>query len=121
MTACIAFEDRLLGYDDLRNQDRVEVDRHMVGCSSCREYVALLRDIESALTKRTEAIRLDVETVKAVHRTIQTAAPVPALSSLPEWLDVVAACAMTCLACGLFWSTGLLSRLVISLSSVMRW
>ena len=120
MTPCKPFQDQLIDYDELGPDERLDVDAHLTGCMSCREYLAILHDIDVALAAHSSSIRLGAERVAAIRRAIDAAVPVRRVSARSEWLDFVAASAVVAYACGLAWSIGLVGVAVLALSSLTR-
>ena len=117
MSACPAFEDRLLDYDDLPSTDRSTVDAHLTDCPGCREYLQLLSEVDASLSASLREARLESQRLVDVRQLIAAETPVAAVSRLPEWLDFVAACAVFAFGYGLAWQTGLIAYLVSTLSS----
>lgn len=115
MSACAAFEDRLVDYDELGPEGRVEVDQHLRGCSSCLEYLAMLREIDRTLSARVRSVHLDPQRVTDV-RQFTAAEPIARVSRLPEWLDFVAAAAVLAFAGGVAWQAGLFVAVLNALS-----
>lgn len=111
MKACAAFEDRLVDYRDLPSRDRREVDEHLKGCAACRQYLAVLQEIDSALAAQVRQIRIDPRRYAAVRRQTSVAMPMSKASRLPEWLDFVAASAVCAFSYALAWQTGLFAYL----------
>jgi len=116
MKACAAFEDRLLDYDELVAEKRADVDTHLQGCSSCREYLSLLREIDATLAGQVRAVHLHPQRVAAIRQSVARAEPIGRLSRLPEWLDFVAAGAVLAFAGGLAWQAGVFAAVVSALS-----
>ena len=106
MKACTAFEDRLIDYDDLSAEDRFEVDEHLTGCASCREYLAVLREIDVTLAAQVRLVHLDPQRVTEIRQVVTATEPIARVSRLPEWLDFVAASAVCAFTYGLAWQTG---------------
>ena len=117
MTPCVAFEDRLIDYGDLRPGDGAVVDEHVAGCPACREYLATLKEIDTKLTADVRAIQLNPERYAEVRRQTESVRPVVRSSRLPEWLDFVAACAVCAFGYGLAWHSGVIAYLISTLSS----
>ena len=117
MNPCPAFEDRLIDYDDLALEERREVDDHLPGCSGCREYLAMLRDIDATLSAHVRRVHLDSERLTEIRRQATAAAPISRLSRMPEWLDFVGAAAFLAFASGLAWQAGLFVAVVNALSA----
>jgi anti-sigma factor RsiW len=107
MTACAAFEDRLLDHAELSPEERVDVDEHLKGCATCREYLDLLQEIDATLTAEVHRVRLNPQHVANVRRLKTAAAPIGPVSPMPEWLDLVAAGALFVFAGGMAWQAGL--------------
>jgi anti-sigma factor RsiW len=105
MSPCTAFEDRLLEYGELSPTDRHDVDEHVIDCASCRQYLALLREVDAALTAEVRGIRIDPQQYDAVRQLVMTAPAVARPSRLPEWMDFVAAGAVCAFGYGLAWQT----------------
>jgi len=115
VSACAVFEDRLIDYDELSPKERVEVDEHLQSCSGCRDYLALLRDIDAALSAQVQRVHLDPQRVVEIRQSGRTAAPIGRVTRLPEWLDFVAAGAVLAVAGGLAWQVGLVALVVNAL------
>ena len=116
MTACAAFEDRLIDYDELVAEERADVDTHLQGCPSCREYLSLLREIDATLAVEIRAVHLNPQRVAAIRQSVAHADPIGRISRLPEWLDFVAAGAVLAFAGGLVWQAGLVAAVVSAFS-----
>ena len=107
MKACAAFEDRLIDYDELAGQDRLDVDTHLTGCPTCREYLSLLRELDATLAGQIRDVQLDPRRVAAIRQSVAHAEPINRISRLPEWLDFVAAASLLAFVGGLAWQAGL--------------
>ena len=116
MKACAAFEDRLIDYDELMSEERADVDTHLQGCSSCGEYLSLLREIDATLSEQVRAVHLNPQRVAAIRESVAHAEPIGRISRLPEWLDFVAAGALLTVAGGLVWQADLFAAIVSALS-----
>jgi anti-sigma factor RsiW len=116
VTACTAFEDRLIDYDELLSEERADVDTHLQGCPSCREYLSVLREIDAALSVQVRAVHLNPHRVAAIRESVAHAEPIGRISRLPEWLDFVAAGALLAFAGGLVWQAGVFAAVVNALS-----
>lgn len=117
MTACPAFEDRLLDYHDLAPSDRETVDAHLAGCTDCRDYLQMLSEVDAAFSSRLGETRLASRQLAEVRERIASHIPVGRVTKLPEWLDFAAACAVCAFGYGLAWQSGLIAYLVATLSS----
>lgn len=117
MTACPAFEDRLLDYRDLAPLDRQAVDAHLAGCPDCRDYVQMLSEVDAAFSSQVRATRLAPRRLAEVRERIASDIPVGRVTRLPEWLDFAAACAVCAFGYGLVWQSGLIAYLVYTLST----
>jgi anti-sigma factor RsiW len=115
---CAAFEDRLIDYDDLVAEEKAVVDTHLLGCASCREYLTLLREIDSTLAAHAREIHLDLQRYADIRQIVTTAPPIAHVTRLPEWLDFVAAAAICVFAYGFAWQTGVFDYVV---SAVHAW
>jgi anti-sigma factor RsiW len=115
--ACAAFEDLLIEYDELSVEDRLGVDAHVIGCASCREYLAVVREIDTTLTARGAGVRLRPEVFAAVRQRVHATVPIGRMSAWPEWLDFIAIGAIVAFACGLVWTSGLIAYVVIAMRS----
>ena len=112
MKACAAFEDRLIDYDELSAQDRGEIDTHVRDCPACREYLAVLRDIDVTLSAHVRRVHLDPQRLTELRQVVTATEPIGRNTRLPEWLDFVAATAVLAFAGGLAWQAGLLAAVV---------
>jgi anti-sigma factor RsiW len=117
MSACPAFEDRLLEYDELPSTDRITVDAHLTICPGCREYLQLLGEVDAALFASLRDARFAGQRFVDMRQLVAADTPVAAVSRLPECLDFVATCAVFAFGYGLAWQTGLIAYLVSTLSS----
>jgi anti-sigma factor RsiW len=115
MSACAAFEDRLIDYRELPPDERVEVDEHVSRCASCREYLTLLEEIDTTLTTHVRDIHLDPRRYADIRQIVTTAPPIARVTRLPEWLDFVAASAICLFAYGLAWQTSVFALVVNTL------
>jgi anti-sigma factor RsiW len=114
VAACSVFDDQLVDYEDLSEEDRQIVDRHVIECTDCRDYVAVLRTIDSALTAACRDVRLRGGIAPAVR--CQLGVSLPRLPSVwPERFDWAATMAVIACACALVWSTGAVEVLIDSL------
>jgi anti-sigma factor RsiW len=113
--ACAAFEDRLIDYDDLSAEDRFEVDEHLTGCASCREYLTVLREIDVTLSAQVRLVHLDPQRVTELRQMVTATEPIGRMTRLPEWLDFLAASAVLAFAGGLGWQSGLFALVVNAL------
>ena len=117
MSACPAFEDRLLDYRDLAPPDRQAVDAHLAGCPDCREYAQMLSEVDAAFSSQLRATTIAPRRLGEVRERIASDPPVSRVTILPEWLDFAAACAVCAYGYGLAWQSGLIAYLVSILSS----
>ena len=117
MTACHAFEDRLLDYGELAPPERQTVDAHVAGCAGCREYLQTLAEVDAAFSSQLRGIALDPQRLAGIRERIALDIPVGRVTKLPEWLDFAAACAVGVFGYGLLTQTGLLAYLISALSS----
>ena len=117
MTACPAFEDRLLDHRDLAPFDRQAVDEHLAGCTGCRDYLQTLAEVDAAFSSQLRAMTLAPRQLADVRERIASDIPVSRVTGLPEWLDFAAACAVFAFGYGLAWQSGLIAYLVSTLSS----
>ena len=91
--ACASFEDRLLDYDQLDAAERATIDAHLKECGSCREYLGVLTDLDTGLsrlyagTQASRQIRVPMVTAK--------------VSWIPEFLDFIGWAAVIAFAIGL--------------------
>lgn len=120
MTGCEGVRDYLVEYEHLKPQDRLEADAHVRECRSCREYLAILHDIDVALVAHSASIRLNPERISAIRLGIAATRQVRPASARSEWLDLVAACAVAACAFALAWSTGLFGVVMSVLASLLR-
>ena len=109
MSACIAYEDRLLEYAELSPHDRHAIGQHLATCEGCRRYLTILEEVEIELMAHASGVRLDQQLLAGVRQRIAGDVPVARLSKWPEWLDFVAATAVLALMAGLVWTSGLLA------------
>lgn len=116
MKACDGLEDRLLDYDELSPDQRIDVDAHVLGCQACRDYLTLLRDIDAALSTGVQHVHLEPRRAAAIRLSARAATPIRRISMLPEWLDFVAAAAVLAFASGLAWQAGLFIVMLNALS-----
>ena len=117
MTACPAFEDRLLDYRDLAPLDRRTVDAHLAGCTDCRDYLQILTDVDAAFSAQLRGTTLAPRQLADVRERIASDRPVGRVTRLPEWLDFAAACAVCAFGYGLAWQSGLIAYLISTLSA----
>ena len=117
MTACPAFEERLLDYRELAPLDRHGVDEHLAGCAACREYLRTLEDVDAAFASQLRGMRLDPHRLDDVRERIASDLPVGRVTKLPEWLDFAAACAVGVFGYTLLTQTGLLAYFISTLAS----
>ena len=117
MNPCPAFEDRLIDYDSLAAEERREVDQHLPGCSACREYLAMLRDLDAMLSTQVRRVHLDSQRFADIRQRATAAEPISRLSRMPEWLDFVAAAAFLAFASALAWQAGLFVAVLNALSA----
>jgi hypothetical protein len=115
MSPCPAFEDRLLDYDTLPAPERHRVDAHTDGCASCRQFLAVLREVDAAFTTEVRGLRLPPQRYGVMLHQVMTAPPIARVSRLPEWMDFVAAGAVCASGCAVAWQTGLLTYVVMSI------
>lgn len=118
MKPCASFEDRLIDYGELVAEERTDVDTHLQGCPSCREYLSLLREVDAALAAEVGAVHLSPKRIASV-RHLAIAEPIARISRLPEWLDFVAAGAVLAFASGLAWQAGLIALVVNALRATL--
>lgn len=116
MKPCPAFEDHLIDYDGLAPEEWREVDEHLRGCSACREYLAMLRDLDAMLSTQVRRVHLDSQRLSEIRQRATAAEPISRLSRMPEWLDFVAAAAFLAFASGLAWQAGLFVAVLNALS-----
>ena len=112
MKPCAAFEDRLIDYDELVADEKVVVDTHLQGCPSCREYLTLLREIDSTLAAHAREIHLDPRRSADIRQIVTTSPPIARVTRLPEWLDFVAAAAICAFTYGFAWQAGVFEYVV---------
>ena len=117
MTACSAFEDRLLDYRDLAPSDRQTVDAHLAGCTDCRDYLQMLSEVDAAFSSGLRETTLAPQRLAALRELIASDIPVGRVTKLPEWLDFAAACAVCAFGYGLARQSGLIAYLISILSS----
>jgi anti-sigma factor RsiW len=97
----------LIDYDSLAPEERRAVDDHLSACSACREYLAMLRDLDAMLSTQVHRLQLDSQRLAEIRQRATVAEPISRLSRMPEWLDFVAAAAFLAFASGLAWQAGL--------------
>jgi anti-sigma factor RsiW len=114
---CAAFEDRLIDYDELVAEARTDVDTHLAGCASCREYLSLLRELDASLSVQVRAVHLKPQRIAEIQQSVAHAEPIARISRLPEWLDFVAAGAVLAFASALAWQAGLYVAVLNALSA----
>ena len=101
---CGTFEDRLLEYADLPDQERAAVDAHVAGCAACRIYLETLAHIDRELEHVFASAVAPVGLAAAVLR--RARAPEP--SMVPELLDAIGWIGVfALLACLVFFVPGL--------------
>jgi anti-sigma factor RsiW len=115
VTACSAFEDRLLDYRDLAALDRQAVDAHLAGCPDCRDYLQMLSVVDAAFSSQLRETTLAPRQLTEIRERIASDIPVGRVTTLPEWLDFAAACAVCAFGYGLAWQSGLIAYLVSTL------
>ena len=96
---CVAFEDRLLDYADLRASEREAVDTHTLHCADCREYLATLADLDTQLTHLLGESRHSLDL--AARALVRARAPRP--TAIPELLDFVGWSAVAGILSALAW------------------
>ena len=116
MTPCPTFEERLLEHGELPSAERTAVDEHVAACGACREYLALLREVDAALTAEMRSINIDPQRYDVVKRIAMSAPPVARASRLTEWMDFVAAAAVCTVGYVVAWQTGLFAYAAMALS-----
>ena len=117
MSACPAFEDRLLDYAELAPLERQAVDAHLAGCARCRDYQQALGDVDAMFSSQLRDVTLDARHLAGVRERVAKDIPVGRVTKLPEWLDFAAACAVGVFGYALLTQTGLLTYLMYALSS----
>jgi predicted anti-sigma-YlaC factor YlaD len=87
--ACASFEELLLDYADLPEQQRDAVDLHVAQCVSCRQYSDTLLHLEVALTAQFSRVQPSELLHSQLHAVKTSRSSLSAPSFLPELLDLI--------------------------------
>jgi anti-sigma factor RsiW len=103
MMPCRSFEDLLLGYSELSVSERDRVDAHVAGCAECREYLAVLDQIDGQLAGEYSGARAPAGFERSVLARV-TAGRLPAGPTwVPEILDCIGWAAVIAAAAAVAW------------------
>jgi hypothetical protein len=91
---CRSFEDLLLQYSELSSSERGRVDAHVVACAECRDYLAVLGEIDGQLAGEYSGVRAPAGFERRVlMRTTARPTWVPEILDSIGWASVIAAAA----------------------------
>jgi hypothetical protein len=86
---CASFEDLLLDYAELPGPERETVDAHVANCARCREYLQILKQLDSGLSELYTGTQAQAGFQKRVVRRLKAETWLAKPSFLPEVLDFV--------------------------------
>jgi hypothetical protein len=90
MNYCPEYESRILEYDELTAERRVELDDHLAGCEGCRQFSCALAVVDVTLT---DGLRLAGGGMSVRRCVIAPERPPlwPELLDLAGWVSLIAA------------------------------
>jgi len=101
--ACAEFEELLIDYHDLPFPERTRVDSHLAGCSGCREYMSILRQLDNELTALYSGMTAHRALQPRFRSRIAAETRLARLSYLPEILDFIGGAGIVAIVSSLAW------------------
>jgi len=101
--ACAEFEELLIDYQDLPFPERTKVDAHLAGCTGCREYLSILRQLDDDFTAQYSGMTANRGLQLRIRSRIAAETRLARLSYLPEILDFIGAAGIVAIVSSLVW------------------
>ncbi len=86
---CAEFEDRLLDYENLREEERRAVEAHLRGCEDCCTFLDALSSVDAALARGLGELEVSPGFRRAALDRAWREVPLRKPSFVPEILDFV--------------------------------
>ncbi len=86
---CAEFEDRLLDYASLREEQRLPVEAHLRGCEDCCTFLEALSSVDAALARGLGGLEVSPGFRRAALDRAWSEVPLRKPSFVPEILDFV--------------------------------
>jgi predicted anti-sigma-YlaC factor YlaD len=103
MKACEDFEEQLLDYSELADPAREAVDVHLQACANCREFLNVLAELDTALSRAYEKVSAPDGIQSNVLTRIETEGALRPMSVVPELLDFIGWASVAVIVCMLAW------------------